>query len=174
MTKTNTRKISVADQKRMDVSNAINLDDIDLKAFLMRDDVMRESSHFLFPYLSKMRKKVFFREDAFGISFFKERFIDWDRTTSLGFDYGSGFMRMQLFMAQNYSQKKDSPDIYRARLYFDSYDDSDWSIDSDQLPYDDCIKVYKKLDDLFRVISFVPCKYEAEAMARKVGCYLSR
>lgn len=173
MKKTSARKISVADQKKIDASNAINLDDIDLQAFLMRDDVMRESSYFLFPYLSKIRKEVFFREDAFGISFFKEKFIDWDRTTSLGFDYGSGFMRMQVFMAQNYSQKKESSGVYRARLYFDSYDDSDWSIDSDQLPYDDCVKVYKKLDDLFRVISFVPSQSEAEAMARKVGCYLS-
>ena len=171
MTKTNTRKMS-DEQKKIEASRSIDLNDIDLKAFLMRDDVIEESWHFLFPYLSKIRKKVFLREDAFGIFFFKERFIDWDRTTSLGCDYGSGFMRMQLFVAQTYQQNRESPDIYRARLYFDSHDDSDWSIDSDFLSYDDVIKTYNKLDDLFRGITVVPSLSEAELMARRVGCSL--
>jgi hypothetical protein len=173
MKKTKTRKMSVADQKRIDASNAINLDDIDLQAFLMREDVLNRVGHALFPFVSKIRNQTIVRDDEFGIYFFKERFVDWDRTTSLGCDYGSGFMKMQVFMAQNYRQREESSDIYRARLYFDSYDDSDWSIDSDQLQYDDCIKIYKKLDDLFRMIRVVPSQSEAEAIARKVGCYLS-
>ena len=172
MAKRKKNKATVVDQKRIDASNAINLNNIDLQTFLMREDVLNEVGHILFPFVSKIRNQVITRDDEFGISFFKERFVDWDRTTSLGFDYGSGFMRMQVFMAQNYKQREDSSDIYRARLYFDSYDDSDWSIDSDQLPYDDCIKTYKKLDDLFRAIRVVPSRSEAEAMARKIGCHL--
>jgi len=173
MAKKNKNKATIVDQKRIDASNAINLNNIDLQTFLMREDVLNEVGNLLFSFVSKIRNQVIIKDDQFGISFFKERFVDWDRTTSLGCDYGSGFMRMQVFMVQNHKQREDSSDIYRARLYFDSHDDSDWSLDSDQLPYDDCVKIYKKLDDLFRMIMVVPSKSEAEAIARKVGCYLN-
>jgi len=161
------------EKKMADAALELDIDSFDLNTFLKRPDVLEKIAHdeyLLFLLVNGVKRlQVSGKDNDFEMGL-KKKFVRWD-SHSHGFDYGCGFMSLNVSIRKIFVQSDDPP-LYVAKLYFNSHDDSDFSIKSPVSSLEDAKKTYSSLLESFYKIDCVPSYKEANLIALRHGCYV--
>ena len=162
------------EKKLEDKALSIDINSFDLKTFLMRSDLLEKIAHdeyLLFLLVNSVKRfQVSGKDNDFEMGL-KKKFVHWD-SHSHGFDYGCGFMSLSISVRKIFVHSSDDPPLYVAKLYFNSHDDSDFSIKSPVSSLEDAKKIYSSLLEKFYTIDRVPTYEEANSIALRHGCYV--
>jgi len=154
-------------------ASEIDIKSFDLNTFLLRPDVVEavgSDEYLLFLFTGSVKRREFTRQDTPNVMGLKKKFVHWE-TTSHGFDYGCGFMSLELSIRRVIGSSDDNP-LYTAKLYFNSHDDSDFSIRSPVLSLVKVQRAYDKLLYVYRSLDRVPTYEDAMKIAERNGCYV--
>lgn len=162
------------EKKMANAALELDIDSLDLNTFFQRPDVLEKiarEEYLLFSIVNGVKRRQVSGEDNDFKLGLKKKFVTWE-TNSHGFDYGSGFMSLYVSIRKIYAKSDDDPQLWVANLYFNSHDDSDFSIRSPVSSLEDAKKIYASLLEIFYKIDRVPTYEEANLIARRCGCYV--
>ena len=161
------------EKKMIDAALELDVDSFDLNTFLQRSDVLEKiarEEYLLFLLVNGVKRlRVSGQDNDFEMGL-KKKFVRWERH-SHGYDYGCGFMSLSVSIRKLFV-RSDDPPLYVAKLYFNSHDDSDFSIKSPVSSLEDAKKTYSSLLERFYKIDCVPSYEEANLIAVRCGCFV--
>jgi hypothetical protein len=132
---------------------------------IVKDDFMT------FILLNRILRKVTRIEDS-SLQYSRyEKYLPYLPGVSASFDYGCSIMKSSISLSKPISTV-EADDLYVARIYFSSIDDSDIQIISKTLPRESAIRVYNKLKEYWDDFESVPSLSELESIALVTGCFV--